>query len=272
MSPQWLPSDDEEAAALRTAMEFQRRVAPIISFRLRPEVTSGINEFLHLINEPGMTEKLDAWDRKGGRWRRRLTSGISEHVRQTLTISAYHCMKLKEMDDSVVAALQGMPLAANEIIAGGDTTAMDAEYQAFILACRRCLDQLTYALAACFKQEYDSFRGLAKDFLPMQHNHTLAGALAIIYNHHEANFRGWLYSRTEERSLRDRIAHRSSIRVGTLNVSSAGVIFVGADVPDSSFEGKRISNVTFGLFNFLQRSVNDFVDCASSEFLRKLNI
>lgn len=270
MNEEWSPTDEEQAAAIATAMEFQRRVSPIISCRLQPHLTWGINEFLHSLNNPQIMEKLKAWDNKGDRWQSKLTRGVNEHVRQTLTVSAYHHLKLKEMDDSVVEALQGMPLKSNETIGGGDTTAMDAEYQAFILACRRCLDQLTYATAACFKQEYDSFRTFATNFLAKQSNRALADPLVATYREHEVNFHGWLYSRTDERSLRDRVAHRSTIRVGTLNASQYGVIFVGADVPDPSFAGRRISDITSKLFDFLQSCTNDFAKCISEEFLKKL--
>jgi hypothetical protein len=272
MSGEWFPTDEEQAAALASVMEFQRRVAPIISCHLQPHLTSGIDEFLGLVNDPEVAAKLEAWDHKGGFWRQRLVRGINEHVRQTLTISAYHHLNLKAMDDGVVHALQGMPFGQNEGIGGGDTTAMDAEYQAFILACRRCLDQLTYAVAACFKQEYDSFRTLSTDFLSKQRNRRLAGSLEYTYRSHEINFHGWLYSRTEKRSLRDRVAHRSSIRVGTLNASLGGIFFMGADIPDPSFKGRRISDVTSDLFGLLQSCVNDFSRCVSGEFLNNLEV
>lgn len=44
----------------------------------------------------------------------------------------------------------------------GGTRKMDFEYQAFVLAYRRCLDYLAGAIASYFKTEVSSFRTLPK--------------------------------------------------------------------------------------------------------------
>jgi hypothetical protein len=168
-----------------------------------------------------------------------------------------------QIETMVVDALRDLEMPRNQMVAGGDTTFIDAEYQAFILACRRCLDQLTFSLSALFKQQCTSFREFG-GFLLKQKNKEFSEPLMAIYAEHSPKFHGWLLRGAENRApLRDLLAHQRSISAGTLNVTASGITFVGMETPTREFVGQNISPVVQDLFVALHACVERLVGQAT---------
>lgn len=234
-----------EHHAYALVLEFQRRVTPVVSISLDKSRTIGINRFLATLNSPGVNALL--WSTLGEK-STRLVDGINSSVRETLTITWYHHSRLREMDDKVIEVLKELPVPDYQVIAGGNTVLMNAECQAMILAARRCLDQLAFAISACFKLECRSYRKFGNFLLKRSSQpkwEHLAQALMPVYYDKRSEFEGWLYDDSAEQSIRDRIAHEESISVGTLNVTKSGVIFVRqvSFLPSSHRGVSRISPV-----------------------------
>lgn len=260
---EYTPSQDELSLALATAQEYQRRITPIVSCRLAPNITQAFDYFLNLINAPENSTALNKWEVKNKKWKEMLLTGINSNTRTSLTITAYHATRIRELNNQVIDALDGFPIAFNEVMAGGDTTVLDAEYQAFILAARRTLDQLTYAISGFFKNKFSSFRDFGVYLSKQKKLDIYSAPLLKIYNTHEIHFHNWLLSRNEKQSIRDLLAHQKSISAGTLNVSSSGIFFSGMDAPSPEFEQQNISDVVLKLFQELSTCINDLIQQAT---------
>lgn len=260
---EYTPSQDELSLALATAQEYQRRITPIVSCRLTPNITQAFDGFLDLINTPENFTSLKKWEERNPNWKEILITGINSNTRKSLTITAYHAVRIDELNNQVVNALKDFPLALNEVMGGGDMTVLDAEYQAFILAARRTLDQLTYAISGFFKNECSSFRKLGTFLHKQEKLKIYSEPLLKIYNSHEIQFHDWLLSRTDKQSIRDILAHQKSISVGTLNVTTHGIFFVGTDAPSPEFRQQNISEVVMKLFQKLTICINDLIQQAT---------
>ena len=250
--------EDELVAALKKGEEYRRRVDPILGFRLNPSLLSSFEFFLSILNDGVKRDALSAWS-GSQRWYG-MISGVNSNVKESLTISAYHASRISTLNSAVVSALRDFPLAPNEGVGGGDMLVLTAEYQAFILSCRRCLDQLAWAISGLFKNECSSFRELGTYLSRQKKRAEHSNALLEVYLKHRGNFDGWLLTQGDQTSLRDLLAHRKSITVGTLNVRSSGVVFVGFDSPIPGFRGRQISEIVEELFWNLHGCVCEFVE------------
>jgi hypothetical protein len=119
--------------------------------------------------------------------------------------------------------IKGLP--ENGSLGLGGTSVLDFEYQAYVLAFRRCLDQLACALAAFFKNKYSSFRTLPH-FLGHRKPREVAQKLANVHAKYVNNFE-FVLSEGGVTSVRDRIAHYEFVQAGCFNLSTRGVVLVG---------------------------------------------
>lgn len=255
----WKATDGELDEALLSAQEYFRRLDPILGFRLDPLLMAPFNMFLLIIKDEFKRNALREWSGSSDKWYE-IIIGVNSHVRESLTVAAYHVARISDLNAMVIHAMKDFPLRPNGGMGGGDTLIMTAEYQAFILSCRRCLDQLTWAISGFFKNEYSSFSGLEKYLSNQKKLNIYSNPLLEIYKRHKENFSGWLIDRGEETSLRNILTHKKSIRVGTLNVSSNGVLFAGFDSPLPDFRARRISDVVEALFWDLHSCVSELVE------------
>ncbi|WP_202324858.1 hypothetical protein [Mesorhizobium sp. 113-3-9] len=259
--------DEWQLEAMASVQEYFRRVSPIVSFTLRRPYTMSIDRFLAMTNESPTAEAFRRWGEFHNKRKQILVDGINSNARSSLAISAYNCHRIRQIDNSIIEALQGFSMRRNEVVAGGDMTVLNAEYQAFILACRRCLDQLTYALSALYKNQCVSFRRFGNWLLKQDDEIGVSRSLASIYNAHRPNFDGWLMKDGDSsRSIRDDLAHYRSISVGTLNVSLGGLLLAGMDAPQGAVGDKHLPDVVLGLFQQLSACVDEMVGNATDHF------
>ncbi len=256
---EWTPSKDELAASLAAVQEYSARISPILSLTLKPDLEEGFGIFLRVINDSENSASLKAFEQRSAKWKDILINGVLSNSQESLRITAYHAVRISNLNEEIKEALKDFTLAPNQSIAGGDIVVMNAEYQAFILTGRRCLDQLSYAISGLFKNECSSFRDLGSFLNKQKKLYHYAEPLLSIYNRHEANFHGWLLSRENRQSIRDALAHTKSISVGTLNVNNGGIFFAGMDVPSAEFQNKNIADVVLELFDKIQACVNELV-------------
>lgn len=255
----WRPTEDELNAAFSRVEEYRKRLDPIVGFRLHPNLMTSFNLFLTITNDGSKRQALKDWSGATDKWFE-IIMGVNAHVRQSLTIAAYHMLNIKQLNVAVIDAFKDFKIQQNGSVGGGDTLIITAEYQAFILACRRCLDQLAWAISASLKNECTSFRKLGLHLGKEKRSPTYAAPLIDIYNKHERKFHGWLITEGSATSLRDLLAHQKSINVGTLNVNSRGVFFVGIDTPFPEFGGRQVSDVVEALFWDLHICVSELVE------------
>jgi len=177
--------------------------------------------------EPNFISKLRA-DPKREHWYHALVGGILGNVQGSYNCALYHQDRVIYTEHTLMQALREhniKELPQNGCVAIGGTPVLDFEYQAYVLAFRRCLDQLACALAAFFKNKYSSFRTLSK-FLERQKPTEIANKLIDVHAKHVDNFE-FVLSENGVRSVRDRIAHYEFVQAGSFNVSVKGVVLVG---------------------------------------------
>jgi hypothetical protein len=178
-------------------------------------------------------------EKKNELWYQILMDGILGSVYSSFACVRYHENRAKNIENGVYDCFERSGVKeqmGNIFSGGGNTFALDFEYQAYILAYRRCLDYLSRALAAYFKNKHNSFRRLPK-LLEKVKPYSVSSALSEVISSHLKNFE-FVLSDKNESSLRDRIAHYEFVRAGILNFSARGVFFTaggeglpGADNP-----------------------------------------
>ena len=168
-----------------------------------------------------------------------LKNGAWPHgnVHSALRRTHYHRDNFARMEHEVVNAARSTGIvelmsAHRSGLGGGDTCALDAEYQAFILSARGCLDYLTHTIAAYFGQKYHNFHGLPTTMLRWKPPEFAERLLDELRPRHAAL--SHFCSDGTNKSVRDRIVHREFVRAGCLNVTAEGVFLAGTSEPSAS--------------------------------------
>ncbi|MBP1473510.1 hypothetical protein J7I44_04315 [Frateuria sp. MAH-13] len=155
-------------------------------------------------------------------------NGILHDVQNTFACVLYHYGRLKSIETSVVEGLERHDYRralGTSTLALGNTLILDFEYQAFILALRRCLDYLARAVCTYFKNDFHSFRRLSK-FLEKLTPIEVSAPLIEVHQRYVPNFE-FVLSDGERKSLRDRISHYGYVQAGTVNLSRRGFLLAG---------------------------------------------
>ncbi len=105
----------------------------------------------------------------------------------------------------------------NCTIAIENTLIWDFEYQAFVLAFRRCLDYLTRAICAYFKSDFHSFRRFDK-FLKKLDRPIVTKPLIDLHRKYSKRF-DFVLSKGNQKSVRDKISHYEYVPVGCINLT-----------------------------------------------------
>jgi hypothetical protein len=161
-------------------------------------------------------------------WYHALVNGILGNVQGSFRCVLYHQDRVTHIEHALMEVLQEhkiKELPENGSLALGGTSVLDFEYQAYVLAYRRCLDQMAGAFAAFFKNKYSSFRTLPR-FLGHRKPKEVAQKLADVHAKYVSDFE-FVLSEGGVTSVRDRIAHYEFVPAGCFNLSVRGVVLVG---------------------------------------------
>jgi hypothetical protein len=142
----------------------------------------------------------------------------------------------------------------------GSNDKMDFEYQAFVLAYRRCLDYLAGALASYFKIEANSFRTLPKSIAKGKPA-KVAEAISKAHSRHVESL-GFVLAEGR-RSVRNRIAHYEFVSAGDINLTARGFFLLGGGEELSIFEtsvGKRLAKALASRLERLHSCLDDMID------------
>jgi hypothetical protein len=179
--------------------------------------------------QPDFITRLRNNANKGDYWYHQLVNGILGNVQQSFLCVLYHQGRLLDVEAELMrrlASLGEIPaLSRNSTLGIGGTQILDFEYQAYVMAYRRCLDQLSTAISAFFKERISSFRTLPKKLArkrPLEVVEAIAGA----HNKYISAFE-FVMSEGGAPSIRDRIAHFEFVPAGTLNIRADGAVLVG---------------------------------------------
>lgn len=156
-------------------------------------------------------------------WLARLRHAVLTSVQEGLYASQYHLTRVESIEDAVVEIAKrhapSLDMPPGSGAGGGNSRALNCEYQAFAFAIRRTLEYLAVATAAFFKTECHSIRrlgGAINSREPADIRSRVQSALA----EHLPLLRDILPDdKHSDRSLRDRLAHWESVPAGSFNVS-----------------------------------------------------
>ncbi|HXU92491.1 MAG TPA: hypothetical protein VFP33_02420 [Gallionella sp.] len=177
--------------------------------------------------QPDFISRLRA-DPQKEHWYHALVNGILGNVQGSFSCVLYHQERVTHTERALMQVLQDYKikrLPENGSLGLGGTSVLDFEYQAYVLAFRRCLDQLACALAAFFKNKYSSFRTLPH-FLGHRKPREVAQRLSDVHAKYVNSFE-FVLSEGGVTSVRDRIAHYEFVQAGCFNLNTRGVVLVG---------------------------------------------
>ncbi len=162
------------------------------------------------------------------KWYHRFANGILGDVQNAFACALYHYERLVAIEQSVMEGIERhnyRRVIGNSTIGLGNTLVWDFEYQAFILAFRRCLDYLARAICAYFKNDFHSFRKLGR-FLENLNRPVVTKPLIDLHRKYSTKF-DFVLSDGNRKSVRDKISHYEYVPVGCINLSQRGFMLVG---------------------------------------------
>lgn len=221
--------------------------------------------FHNFITNP-QPEFISNWrnDSKKEIWYHKFTNRILGDVQNAFPCVLYHFDKLVDLENSLLSGIEKYnyrkTICQNTVMGGGNTLIFDFEYQAYILAFRRCLDYLARAICSYFMQDYNSFRTLG-EFLKKINRPIIAEPLIALHEKYSQNF-DFVLSDGERKSVRDIISHYEFVSVGTINLSKRGIVIAGGGKNEFIIygEGNRLlSEVLLKQVSDLRLCIREFI-------------
>lgn len=167
-------------------------------------------------------------DESQEKWYHKFSNGILGDVQNAFACIIYHYERLVSIEQSVLEGIEKhnyRNVIGNSTIGLGNTLVWDFEYQAFILAFRRCLDYLARAISTYFKNDFHSFRKLG-GFLENLDRPAVTTRLVELHKKYREEF-DFVLSDGNRKSVRDKISHYEYVPVGCINLSQRGFMLVG---------------------------------------------
>lgn len=252
--------------------EVHAQVALIAGYELDQVERDPYLKFHDFITNP-QPAFISSWraDPKLERWYHRLVNCILRDVQSTFGCVLYHVKNIQSMEfaiEGVIAKLDKSVLG-NVTVAGGNTSKINFEYQAFIFAFRRALDYLARGLASYFRIDCSSFRTFDKS-LKTTSFPSVSAALVEVHRKRLPLF-DFVASEGNRKSVRDRLAHYEAISAGFLNLSIRnGQLFGGGEeLGLETGNAISLSNALDQRVQDLRETVADFL-CTFVSEARKL--
>jgi hypothetical protein len=194
---------------------------------------------------------------------RRLVDGVWPHgnIHRGLIRAQYHQDRACQMEGQFGRIARETNVAdllrrMGGAVGGGNTVALDSEYQAFILAVRSTLDYLTNSVCAYFKSENHSFHDWPK-VIPRLKPASVAKPIGKVLNAHHSGLDHFFFA-NERMSVRDRIVHREFVRAGVPNANPLGVsLYEGGENLDGR---ERLCSVLDRHLGRAKRAVESILD------------
>ena len=130
-------------------------IRQIAHFDITPNQAQPFLRFHHFINSP-RPQFISQWraEPKLKRWYHSLVNGVLGDVRSALAAVEYHRANVVRIETELGEFLETVDykkvMLPGSMVGGGSSGRLDFEYQAYVIAYRRCLDYLTRALASYF--------------------------------------------------------------------------------------------------------------------------
>lgn len=162
------------------------------------------------------------------KWYHRFVNAFLMDLQNTLACVIYHHERLKAIETAVIENIEKFnyrKVVGNSTVTLGNTLIWDFEYQAFILAYRRCLDYLARAICNYFKNDFHSFRRLGT-YLGKLKPASISKPLITLHEKYSPLFE-FVLSEGSRKSLRDRISHYGYVQAGTINLNQRGFMLAG---------------------------------------------
>jgi hypothetical protein len=157
-------------------------------------------------------------------WLRRFRSSVLGSLQEGVYASSYHLSRIQSIESEMLQIAEqflpqlGKPVTSSGM-GGGNSRALNFEYQAFAFALRRTLEYLAVAVASFFKSDCHSIRSLYRNLDGATPVDRALQIRAVLAEHMPALQDVIPFDKDTRRSLRDRLAHWEAIPAGTFNVS-----------------------------------------------------
>ncbi len=209
-----------------------KHIESIAGYRLDDEERKPFLYFHNFITNP-QPDFITKWrsDTKTEKRYHQFVNRFLVDVQNAYTCVKYHFDNLNTIENCVLGGLSDVDIESlieNSTLAIGNTLKWDFEYQAFILAYRRCLDYLAKAIASYFKNDFHSFRKL-EDFLFKQRTGMQSLDMLMASCKNYGTLFKFVLSEGDRKSTRDKINHYAYVSVGTLNIQRKGSALVGGE-------------------------------------------
>ncbi len=214
--------DPEDVASL---LSFHQAVSAVAGFDLPEEVAAQFRAIHSDLTQEPRSPALDRLlptDAGKPDWLARLTNKILGDVQEGIAACHYHLENLSRLECALAAAAEAArPLLAKNrlnrtVVAGGNTRALNFEYQAFHITVRRTLEYFASSVAAFFKQDGPGIRRLVSALARAEPETERAGVAEVMAAHRNAV--SALLSTGTDITVRDRIVHWEPVDAGVFNV------------------------------------------------------
>jgi len=205
-------------------------VRRITHFDITPKQAQPFLRFHRFVTSP-QPSFIARWraDPQQEHWYHTLVNGVLGDVRSALAAVEYHRSNLARIEAELAGFLELVDykdvMPPGMTVGGGGSAKLDFEYQAFVVAYRRCLDYLTRALSAYFQRKDHSFREIPRK-LGRAQPESVAQRLLTVREAYDEHFR-FVMNHDGKLSVRDRIAHREAVGAGCVNITRFGVYLAG---------------------------------------------
>ena len=252
-----------------------RFIENVLGYQLSEKDKEPFIFYHHFLTNPEPAFSIE-WrsDPKRMKWRDKFSNVMLGDVQNALACVLYHHGRLCGLEKLLHAGLDSIDFSKlfdeNMGSGGGNSLTFDFEYQAYVLAFRRCLDYLARAIGAYFIQDYQSFNSLAKK-LKKINRPAVTDRIIEVHEKYCPHFE-FVLSTGDRKSVRDNISHRGYVPFGVVNINRQGV-FIASDMIDPiAFYGREypllsvlLNQQIDNLRNCLHDTVHAYVDGIKQE-------
>ena len=247
-----------------SSVEYMLVVEDILGYKLSQKDKQPFLFFHDFITNPKPLF-LNEWqeNEKRQKWSEKFSNRIIGDVQNAFPCVLYHYERITILENKLLEELNKRDfrkhLPKNSTIGGGNTLVFDFEYQAYILAFRRCLDYLARAMGTYFLQDFNSFRKLGEQ-LKKLNKPEVTKELIKTHENFLTKFK-FVVSKGNEKSVRDIISHYEFVSAGTVNINSNGIILIsggkettfygGKDKLFSEYLSEQVSDLRLCIRNFI---------------------